>query len=71
MAKQDVIYKNIAIKQSRRAYNQWVATETLEDYSLRYAPNSYRMWSEYLIANTALGSISFLALEAIEVLNFT
>ncbi len=42
-----------------------MADETLEDYSLRYAPRSFRKWSELLIANTALGSISFLALEAI------
>ena len=49
----------------RRDYNRLVADETLEDYSLRYAPTSFRKWSELLIANTALGSISFLALEAI------
>lgn len=42
-----------------------MANETLEDYSLRYAPKSFRKWPEYLIANTAIGSISFLALEAI------
>ncbi|MDB9315559.1 ATP-binding protein [Spirulina sp. CS-785/01] len=49
----------------RRKYNTWVANETLEDYSLRYAPKSFRKWSEFLVANTALGGISFLALEAI------
>lgn len=49
----------------RRDYNSWVATESLEDYALRYAPKSYRKWSEFLVANTALGGISFLALEAI------
>ena len=48
-----------------RKYNQLVADETIEDYSLRYAPKSFRKWSEFLIANTAVGSISFLALEAI------
>ena len=46
-------------------YNELVADETIEDYSLRYAPKSFRKWSEFLIANTAIGSISFLALEAI------
>jgi signal transduction histidine kinase/purine-cytosine permease-like protein len=50
---------------ARRDYNSWVATETLEDYSLRFAPKSFRKWSEFLVANTALGGISFLALEAI------
>ena len=49
----------------RRDYNTWVADETLEDYALRYAPRSFRRWSEFRIANTALGAVSFLALEAI------
>lgn len=53
------------IEKARRKYNQWVATESLEDYALRYTPSSYRKWSPFLIANTAIGSISFLALEAI------
>ncbi|MBE9227363.1 histidine kinase [Phormidium sp. LEGE 05292] len=53
------------IVKERRDYNTWVATETLEDYSLRYAPKSFRKWSELLVANTAIGGISFLALEAI------
>lgn len=49
----------------RREYNQFVATDTIEDYALRYVPLSFRKWSELLIANTAIGGISFLALEAI------
>ncbi len=53
------------IVKSRRDYNTWVANETLEDYSLRYTPKSFRKWSEFRIANTALGAVSFLALEAI------
>ncbi len=53
------------IVKERREYNTWVANETLEDYSLRYAPQSFRKWSEFLVANTAIGGISFLALEAI------
>ena len=53
------------IVNSRRAYNAWVANETLEDYALRYTPQSFRRWSEARIANTALGAVSFLALEAI------
>jgi len=48
-----------------RKYNQLIADESIEDYSLRYTPKSFRKWSEFLIANTAIGSISFLALEAI------
>ncbi|WP_437807734.1 hybrid sensor histidine kinase/response regulator [Sorangium sp. So ce1078] len=53
------------IVRERREYNSWVANETMEDYSLRYAPRSFRKWSPALLANTALGGISFLALEAI------
>jgi purine-cytosine permease-like protein len=49
----------------RRDYNTWVADETLEDYSLRYSPTSFRKWPSWVIASTALGGISFLALEAI------
>jgi len=49
----------------RRDYNSWVANETLEDYALRYTPHSARKWSEWRVANTAFGGMSFLALEAI------
>ena len=49
----------------RRDYNAWVANETLEDYALRFAPRSFRKWSEFRVANTAFGSVSFLVLEAI------
>ena len=49
----------------RRDYNAWVADETLEDYALRYTARSFRKWSEFRVANTAFGSLSFLALEAI------
>lgn len=48
-----------------RSYQAWIANETLEDYSLRYAASSFRKWSPWVIGNTALGGISFLALEAI------
>jgi hypothetical protein len=50
---------------ARRSYQAWVANETMEDYALRYAPTSFRKWSPFTISNTALGGISFLALEAI------
>lgn len=49
----------------RRDYNSWVADETMEDYALRFTPRAFRKWSELRIANTALGAVSFLALEAI------
>ena len=50
---------------AKRSYQSWIANETLEDYSLRYAAKSFRRWSPFWIANTALGGVSFLALEAI------
>ena len=53
------------IMRIRRDYNRWVADETMEDYALRFTAESARKWSAFRVANTALGSISFLALEAI------
>jgi len=50
---------------NRRQYNQWVANETLEDYALRYTAKDARRWSNSRVANTALGIVAFLALEAI------
>ncbi|UEM18855.1 response regulator [Skermanella mucosa] len=49
----------------RRTYNQWVANQTLEDFALRFTAKGARRWSALRVANTALGAISFLALEAI------
>ncbi len=49
----------------RRNYNRWVANETLEDYALRFTAKKARRWTAARISNTALGAISFLALEAI------
>ncbi len=54
-----------SISKVRRDYNSWVANETLEDYALRFAPRTFRKWSEFQVANTAFGSTSFLVLEAI------
>jgi signal transduction histidine kinase/CheY-like chemotaxis protein/purine-cytosine permease-like protein len=50
----------------RRDYNAWVASETLEDYALRFTPRSFRKWSTWRVANTAIGgAASFLVLEAL------
>jgi signal transduction histidine kinase/CheY-like chemotaxis protein/purine-cytosine permease-like protein len=50
----------------RRDYNAWVASETLEDYALRFTPRRFRRWSEWRVAHTALGgAASFLVLEAL------
>ena len=46
---------------SARSYNRWTKNATLEDYSLRYAPRSFRTWTPYVVATTALGGIAYLA----------
>jgi signal transduction histidine kinase/CheY-like chemotaxis protein len=52
------------IVRERRQYNQWVASQTLEDYALRYTASSARK-SSFRVGSTALGPIAFLACEAI------
>lgn len=49
----------------RRSYNQWVANQTLEDFALRFTGKGARRWSAGRVAGTAIGAITFLALEAI------
>ena len=49
----------------RRDYNRWVANQTLEDFALRFTAKSARRWSAPRVSQTAIGAISFLALEAI------
>jgi hypothetical protein len=45
----------------RRSYARAAADESLEDYSLRYAPHSFRRWTPLAVASTALGGIAYLA----------
>jgi signal transduction histidine kinase/DNA-binding NarL/FixJ family response regulator/purine-cytosine permease-like protein len=52
------------IIRERRQYNQWVASQTLEDYALRYTASQARK-SSFRVGNTAFGPIAFLACEAI------
>jgi signal transduction histidine kinase/CheY-like chemotaxis protein len=52
------------IVRERRQYNQWVASQTLEDYALRFTAGSARK-SAFRVGNTALGPVAFLACEAI------
>lgn len=59
---QDAIQRVVKV---RRDYNMWVATETIEDYALRFTPRGFRRWSEMRVANTAFGAASFLVLEAV------
>lgn len=60
-----VAVKRQRIVGTRRRYNQWVNDQTLEDYALRFTARRARVWSPWWVGNTALGSIAFLACEAI------
>ncbi|MCU4412714.1 response regulator [Acinetobacter sp. WU_MDCI_Axc73] len=53
------------VMKTRREYNSWVVDESIEDFALRYAPKSIRKWSLWTVTNTALSTVSFLAMEAI------
>ncbi|WP_067672505.1 purine-cytosine permease family protein [Nocardia miyunensis] len=44
-----------------RRFQDWAARDDIEDYSLRYAPKSFRRWSPLACAVTALGGIAYLA----------
>ena len=50
---------------TRRTYNKLVANEMMEDFALRFTARRARQWSLSRIATTALGTVSFLVLEAI------
>jgi signal transduction histidine kinase/DNA-binding NarL/FixJ family response regulator len=52
------------IVRKRRQYNQWVASQTLEDFALRFTALRARK-SIFRVGNTALGPVAFLAMEAI------
>jgi signal transduction histidine kinase/DNA-binding response OmpR family regulator/purine-cytosine permease-like protein len=56
---------NKKILSTRRTYNKLVANEMMEDFALRFTAKRARIWSPGRIANTALGIVSFLVLEAI------
>jgi purine-cytosine permease-like protein len=46
---------------AKRRFAKLVENPILEDYSLRYAPSTFRRWSEYVVATAALGGIAYLA----------
>ncbi|MEE3503392.1 hypothetical protein [Acidiphilium acidophilum] len=49
----------------KRKFNRFVNNPVIEDYSLRYAPKSFRTWSQYAVFSAALGGIAYLADQAI------
>lgn len=55
----------LSVDATRRQYNKWVATESIEDYALRYSPASFRKWSPAVIGTTMIGTNSALSYEAI------
>ena len=54
-----------ATAKPNRSFNKLVSNPVLEDYSLRYAPKSFRRWSEYAVSAAALGGIAYMADQAI------
>ena len=54
-----------SVLRERRQYNKLAASQTLEDFALRYTPTTARRWSVFRVASTAVGATSFLACEAI------
>ncbi|MDT7590134.1 MAG: hypothetical protein QOE32_7684, partial [Pseudonocardiales bacterium] len=42
-------------------FRRWAARESIEDYSLRFAPTTFRRWAPVMVASTALGGIAYLA----------
>jgi signal transduction histidine kinase/CheY-like chemotaxis protein len=59
------MHSNKTILPTRRTYNKLVANEMMEDFALRFTAKRARQWSLSRITNTALGTVSFLVLEAI------
>ena len=60
----------MARQTQQRTYNLLVTNSAIEDFSLQRVSKAFRRWPEWQIASTALGGISFLALEAIGALLF-
>lgn len=52
---------SVASPRKRRTFNALVSNPVIEDYALRYAPRSFRKWSEFAVASAALGGIAYLA----------
>ncbi|MFB7268192.1 purine-cytosine permease family protein, partial [Streptomyces nojiriensis] len=46
---------------TRKAAADQAVKETLEDYTLRFAPRGYRRWTPMVVATTALGGIAYMA----------
>ncbi|MEB3100143.1 purine-cytosine permease family protein [Ferviditalea candida] len=51
----------VSARSTKRSFNNWVNNPVLEDYALRYAPRSFRKWTEFAVASSAIGGIAYLA----------
>ncbi|WP_158881802.1 purine-cytosine permease family protein [Amycolatopsis anabasis] len=51
----------VGTRPPKRRYAPLAANENREDYSLRFAAHSFRRWSPFVVATTALGGIAYLA----------
>jgi purine-cytosine permease-like protein len=56
-----VAAESTASGKPKRRYAWLAANEDSEDYSLRYAAASFRRWSPFAVASTALGGVAYLA----------
>ncbi|MCY0880801.1 MAG: hypothetical protein OWS74_02300, partial [Firmicutes bacterium] len=45
----------------QRTFSRFAKNPVMEDYSLRYAPQSFRRWTPFAVASSALGGIAYLA----------
>jgi hypothetical protein len=52
---------DVAVASPSRSDGIAATKETLEDYTLRFAPRSYRKWSPAVVGISALGGIAYLA----------
>ena len=51
----------MTIAPNARRYNAWTKNETLEDYSLRYAPAAFRRWSPWMVFLSCMVGLSAMA----------
>ncbi|WP_353172870.1 purine-cytosine permease family protein [Acinetobacter rudis] len=53
--------QDVTLNPPKEKHPDKATNETLEDYTLRYTPHSFRRWSPRVVAITALGGIAYLA----------
>lgn len=61
MIEEQSIKEPSSIVGAKRTFNRFVSNPVMEDYALRYAPKSFRKWSEFTVVGAALGGIAYMA----------